>query len=261
MIWSCFSVFYAVVALLWVIAILFPPVKEKTIPEMLALSGIVVLGAFILVLWIMLERPPMKTLAETRLWYSFLLPVAGLFICRRWKYRWLLSYCLGLALLFLTLVFFKPDTFDQVLMPALQSIWFVPHVIVYMIAYALLAASSVAGIKGLFDDYRKKNNRDILILADNLVYLGASFLLFGLLLGAIWAKEAWGHYWTWDPKETWAYLSWFIYLLYIHWRFSRPDRTKEALWILSLAFIVLLICWMGINYLPGAVNSVHTYSA
>jgi ABC-type transport system involved in cytochrome c biogenesis permease subunit len=82
----------------------------------------------------------------------------------------------------------------------------------------------------------------------------------GLLFGALWAKEAWGHYWTWDPKETWAFLTWAVYLIYIHARIKNSIKTHQATWILALAFAVLLVAWFGVNYLPSAVNSVHTYS-
>ncbi|RLD79797.1 MAG: cytochrome C assembly protein, partial [Bacteroidetes bacterium] len=67
--------------------------------------------------------------------------------------------------------------------------------------------------------------------------------------------------WTWDPKETWAFLTWLAYLLYIHFRLKKKQSPKTALWIVSLAFVVLLICWFGINYLPSAQSSVHVYSS
>jgi ABC-type transport system involved in cytochrome c biogenesis permease subunit len=100
----------------------------------------------------------------------------------------------------------------------------------------------------------------ILNMADNLVYIGFSLLTLGMLFGAIWAKEAWGHYWTWDPKETWAFLTWLTYIIYIHSRYYHPNRIKTHLWILSMIFVVLLICWFGLSYLPSAQNSVHVYA-
>ncbi|PIY34486.1 MAG: cytochrome C assembly protein, partial [Bacteroidetes bacterium CG_4_10_14_3_um_filter_42_6] len=75
-----------------------------------------------------------------------------------------------------------------------------------------------------------------------------------------WAKEAWGHYWTWDPKETWAFLTWIVYLVYIHIRYQHDQKELWALWLLGLAFVVLLVCWFGVNYLPSAANSVHVYT-
>ena len=88
-------------------------------------------------------------------------------------------------------------------MPALQSPWFAPHVIVYMFAYAMLGAATVMAVYLLW--FKKKEiERKEMDLCDNLTYVGLAFMTLGMLTGAIWAKEAWGHYWAWDPKETWA---------------------------------------------------------
>ena len=145
-------------------------------------------------------------------------------------------------------------------MPALQSVWFIPHVLVYLFAYAVLAASSMVAVKGLYDNYKDKLQLETMKLADNLVYIGFAFLTLGLLFGALWAKEAWGHYWTWDPKEVWAFLTWMGYLVYIHYRHSHIHKTTQALRILAIAFVILLICWFGVNYLPVANTSIHTYT-
>jgi ABC-type transport system involved in cytochrome c biogenesis permease subunit len=221
--------------------------------------GIVVLGIFIGALWHGLERPPLRTLGETRLWYSLFLPIIGLVTYARWHYKWFLAYSLGMAMLFLGINLMHPETYYKALMPALQSPWFVPHVVVYIFAYALLAASSLVALRELWQLYA--GGKSNLQLADNLVYAGFALLTMGLLFGALWAKEAWGHYWTWDPKETWALLSWLVYLVYIHLRYNHQQSTKTALWILALAFVLLLICWFGINYLPSAQTSVHVYSS
>ena len=236
--------------------------KKKSLEitgTLLVIAGIAVLTMFVVMLWIHLERPPLRTLGETRLWYSLFLPVVGVITYLRWKYKWFLSYALALASLFLMINYLNPETYSKTLMPALQSPWFVPHVIVYIFSYALLAASSLVAVKGLYQLYYREINMKVLRLADNLVYIGFSFLTLGLLFGALWAKEAWGHYWTWDPKETWAFLTWLCYLGYMHFRNFQPRKVKAPLWALSVAFIVLLICWFGINYLPSAANSVHVY--
>ena len=82
-----------------------------------------------------------------------------------------------------------------------------------------------------------------------------------MLFGALWAKEAWGHYWAWDPKETWAAVTWMAYMLYIHYRKSDGKDMQTAAWIILAAFICLQMCWWGINYLPSAKGiSIHTYN-
>ena len=97
-------------------------------------------------------------------------------------------------------------------------------------------------------------------ITDNLVYVGLAFLTIGMLFGALWAKAAWGHYWAWDPKETWAAITWLCYLLYLHYRKTSPGKWTEACLILLVAFVCLQICWWGINYLPSAKGfSIHTY--
>ena len=145
-------------------------------------------------------------------------------------------------------------------MPALQSPWFAPHVIVYMFAYAVLGAATVMSLYLLLF---KKNNvtPEEYLITDNLVYVGLAFMTIGMLFGALWAKEAWGHYWSWDPKETWAAITWFAYLVYIHYRQLPKHKPRLALGLLIVSFILLQMCWWGINYLPSAQgSSVHTYS-
>ena len=96
------------------------------------LLGLVIFFSFIFGMWISLERPPMRTMGETRLWYSFFLPLAGLITYVRWKYKWILSFSCILSLVFICINIFKPEIHNKTLMPALQSPWFAPHVIVYM---------------------------------------------------------------------------------------------------------------------------------
>jgi ABC-type transport system involved in cytochrome c biogenesis permease subunit len=86
-------------------------------------------------------------------------------------------------------------------------------------------------------------------------------MTFGMMFGAFWAKEAWGHYWSWDPKETWAAITWLAYLVYVHYRLLPHHRERLALWMLIVSFVLLQMCWWGINFLPSAQGiSVHTYS-
>jgi len=229
------------------------------------LAGLLVFFSFIILFWISLERPPLRTMGETRLWYSFFLPLAGLMVYSRWKYKWILSFSTLLALVFICVNLFKPEIHSKTLMPALQSPWFAPHVIVYMFAYALLGAATLMAlfilVKGKsLPDTRTGLGKEFEI-TDNLVYIGFAFMTFGMLFGALWAKEAWGHYWSWDPKETWAAITWFSYLVYIHYRNIPHHKERLALWMLLIAFVLLQMCWWGINYLPSAIgSSVHTYS-
>ena len=95
----------------------------------------------------------------------------------------------------------------------------------------------------------------------NVVYIGVALITIGMLFGALWAKEAWGHYWEWDPKETWAAITWFAYLVYVHYRQIPTHKPKLALWVLVISFALLQMCWWGIKFLPSAQGaSVHVYN-
>jgi len=260
--WNSFIYFAFPAALCWGVGawLAFRTGKEKQAIGW-TIMGLLIFAAFITGFWISLERPPLRTMGETRLWYSFFLPVAGLLTYTRWRYNWILSFSTVLSVVFICVNLFKPEIHNKTLMPALQSPWFAPHVIVYMFAYALLGAAAVIALWFLLPANRKKLEAGIMSLSDNLIYVGTAFLTIGMLFGALWAKEAWGHYWSWDPKETWAAVTWMGYLIYIHFRLRHPGSYGKALGLVLFAFLLLQICWFGVNYLPSAQgNSVHVYS-
>ncbi|MDO4780726.1 MAG: cytochrome c biogenesis protein CcsA [Bacteroides sp.] len=262
MTWDYFIYFSVLSTILWAIGGYYAwREKRNVLVYTFTLLGILVFFSFILGMWISLERPPMRTMGETRLWYSFFLPIAGIITYSRWRYRWILLFSTILSFVFICINIFKPEIHNKTLMPALQSVWFAPHVISYMFSYAMLGAAAVMSAYLLF--FKKKAiEAKEMELTDNMAYVGLSFLSFGMLIGAIWAKEAWGHYWSWDPKETWAAITWFAYLIYIHFRLGSPRKERIALSLLIVAFVLLQICWWGLNFIPAAQgSSIHIYNS
>lgn len=258
MIWSYFIVFALLSVALWTTGAWAAWRNRRRLAFAATGLGLAVFFAYILIMWITLERPPLRTMGETRLWYSFFLPLAGIIVYSRWQYKWILGFSTLLAAVFVCINLFRPEIHSKTLMPALQSPWFAPHVIVYMMAYALLGAAVVMSVYLLFCKKEAGTDREMEI-TDNLVYVGLSFMTLGMLMGAIWAKEAWGHYWAWDPKETWAAITWLSYLVYIHYRLYRPRSIRPSLWLIIIAFCLLQMCWWGINYLPSAQGDERAY--
>lgn len=260
--WDSF-IYYAIltVAFVWVGAAFAWLGKGKNSPIYnigAITSTIISLGVFsifIVGLWISLERPPMRTMGETRLWYSFFAIVSGLFTYLRWKYKWILSFSALLSTVFIIINLLKPEIHDQSLMPALQSVWFIPHVTVYMFSYSLLGCAFLFAFVALIT-----KREDLFDAIDILVYTGLTFLTLGMLSGALWAKQAWGQYWNWDPKETWAAITWISYLAYIHLRIYRRGSVKFLSALIIFSFLCLQMCWWGINYLPTAQDSIHVYN-
>ena len=252
--WDCF-IYFAIGAIASsVAASIFAFAGRRRAAIVLCVLAVGVLASFICGFWMELERPPLRTTGETRLWYSFFATIAGLFTYIRWKYKWILSFSTVLSTVFILLNVLKPEIHDQTLVPALQSPWFIPHVTVYMFSYSLLGCAFLIGIVRLF-----KKNDELFNAADTLIYIGVAFLTFGMLSGAIWAKSAWGHFWNWDPKETWALVTWLVYLLYMHLRLYRKGSAGLLCFLLIFAFACLQMCWWGINYLPSAQDSIHVY--
>ena len=150
--WDNFYVFAAVSICLWLIGAVFAlrsSTRSKTAIGFTS-GGIIVLAVFITGLWLFLQRPPLRTMGETRLWYSFFMGIAGLLTYIRWQYRWILSFSALLATVFVIINLMKPEIHDQSLMPALQSIWFFPHVTVYMFSYSVLGCAFIIALTGLF---------------------------------------------------------------------------------------------------------------
>ncbi len=259
MIWQQLIWFAAASILCWVTgAVMAFKVKSIKPAAVVSFIGSAIFLSYIVVMWISLERPPMRTMGETRLWYSFFLSLAGLAVFVRWQYRWVLSFSTMMSVVFICINLFKPEIHSKSLMPALQSVWFVPHVIVYMFAYAMMGAVTLFALY-LWFRRSKQPSAEELGVCDNLVRIGWAFLTLGMVMGALWAKQAWGDYWTWDPKETWAAATWLSYLLYLHLRpHIKDNNVTFALIIFS--FLLLQMCWYGINFLPSAQGaSVHVY--
>lgn len=265
MIWNYLNITFISFSLLWLtgsLLVLFANKNKILINLTIILPVIanIILIIFITILWTDLSRPPLKTMAETRLWYSMFVSLItwGLYIKTKSKPLYLLGFIMSSVFLMVNVI--HPEYQNKNLMPALQSPWFIPHVVIYMISYAVLAAACLTVLIGLYNTRKNKSidNKSI-SLSMNLVYPGFGLLSLGMIMGAFWAKIAWGDYWSWDAKETWALLTWLFYLICIHIHFSFPRKQKLLMYLLAFSFVVLIISWLGIRYFPSAANSIHVY--
>lgn len=310
--WDSFVWFALTASLFWISGAIVSVISKRRLPAaVLAGCGSAIFMTFIVGVWISLGRPPLRTMGETRLWFSLFLSLIGLVVYLRWRYRWVLPFGCLMAVMFASINIFKPEIHTEELMPALRSPWFVPHVIVYMFAYAVMGIATILAIRILWLTRRSAAGsapapgsttpatvdaaasplspslQGDLRLCDTLVRMGWGFITMGIVMGALWAKQAWGDYWTWDPKETWAAATWLSYLLYMHLRqgsalssvtssgsvtMARQNSPAievashsnkalhRTLFLLIFSFILLQMCWWGVNYLPSAQGfSLHTY--
>lgn len=310
--WDSFVWFALAASLFWISGAIVSVISKRRLPAaVLGGCGSAIFMTFIVGVWVSLGRPPLRTMGETRLWFSLFLSLIGLVVYLRWRYRWVLPFGCLMAVMFAGINIFKPEIHTEELMPALRSPWFVPHVIVYMFAYAVMGIATILAIRILWLTRRSAAGsapatgsttpatvdatasplspslQGDLRLCDTLVRMGWGFITMGIVMGALWAKQAWGDYWTWDPKETWAAATWLSYLLYMHLRqgsalssvtsagsvtMARQNSPAievashsnkalhRTLFLLIFSFILLQMCWWGVNYLPSAQGfSLHTY--
>ncbi len=147
------------------------------------------------------------------------------------------------------------------LAPALQSPWFVPHVIAYMVSYSLALIAFLllvaGGVRRAFGDGAFDAGK---LESGSYELLSVSFPLmtFGMLSGALWANQVWGDYWSWDAKETWSLITWFLYLIYFHCRKHGALRRYANL-AHALAFLTMLTTFLLVNLLPNLASKLHSY--
>lgn len=141
--------------------------------------------------------------------------------------------------------------------PALQSGWLILHVTFSFIGESFFVVGFFASIIYLVTKNEEKKSN-----ADRITYtsIGIGYPIFtvgALIFGAIWAKYAWGTYWGWDPKETWALITWLVYTAYLHSRFIKKMRGKWGAILSIVGFLFTLFTFFGVNFL---LSGLHSYS-
>lgn len=139
--------------------------------------------------------------------------------------------------------------------PALQSVWFIPHILVYMISYTMGAVAFVLFIVSLFVKKEDKHRYELGMY--DCVTVVFPFMTFGMFFGAIWANEIWGHFWSWDIKENFSLCTWLIFMLYLHFRRNQKLQ-KYAKFLVPLGFVGIIFTFLFANVF--STSSMHTYS-
>ena len=231
------------------------------------------LGLFI-VRWHEAGRAPLKSLFESLVFFALCIAVVYVFFELIYKTR---AFGVPAALLALGCLLYAVGRWDAEIVklpPALQSPWFVPHVMVYFVGYAAVAiafalaaiqllAPRVAFVQKLLTmkagTIMTGQPLDIEKMSYDLVRFGFVLLTVGLLVGSVWAKSAWGDFWVWDPKENWSLVTWLVYGGYLHLRRVRGWKGEKGAWLLIVGFAVVMFTYLGMHLLPTAEESAHVY--
>ncbi|KKZ12546.1 MAG: cytochrome C biogenesis protein [Candidatus Synechococcus spongiarum SP3] len=249
------------------------------------------LAALLLRRWIDTGHFPVSNLYESLCFLSWCASFAQLLLMRMSPHAWVPALTTPLALGALAFASFAlPSSLQTAssLVPALRSSWLVMHVSVIMASYgALLVGSALAvGVllvnrdqavavrgssigSGGFRAPTMAAGKNFTSLTsetfsqaerlDNLSYrtitVGFLLLSIGIISGAVWANEAWGSWWSWDPKETWALICWLVYAAYLHTRLNRSWHGRRSALLATSGLVVVAICYIGVNLLGVGLHS------
>jgi cytochrome c-type biogenesis protein CcsB len=207
--------------------------------------------------WKITGHAPMTNMYESLVFFSWAFVIAYLWADFALKIS-RLGFFFLVGNLIILMQAFSQDAVAKPLMPALQSNWLALHVVTCFFSYAAFAVSFIASIAYFLPLPKKFFSHEQL---DQVIYksilFGFPLLTLGVASGAVWANEAWGQYWSWDPKETWALVTWMIYVLYLHLRLMNWWREKMLVWVALVGFLFVIFTYVGVNlFLPG----LHSYT-
>ncbi|WP_461832163.1 c-type cytochrome biogenesis protein CcsB [Aquifex sp.] len=211
-------------------------------------------------------HPPWSNLFEALTFWSFIAGAVYLFLERKYGFKILGAFVLPVIAGVSAFAIFKANHEITPLMPALRSYWLYIHVVTAFIGYAGFTVGFGGAVAYLLKEYFGENRfiksylprKEVL---DEITYKSIAIVFpvwtASIILGAAWANEAWGGYWSWDPKEVWSLIVWLFFGAYLHARQLMGWKGKKVAWMVVFGFITVLICFFAINlYFPG----LHSYA-
>ncbi len=239
--------------------------------------------------WSISGHFPISNLYESLYFLTWGITMGQLFIEREYQSPIIPSIAIPIELLTVAFAcFVLPEELklSSNLVPALRSSWLVMHVSVVMLSYAALIIGSLLSASVLFVNKNKplqirssstgiggfkisgsfpfnnevesinfSHSEELDTLSYRSILIGFVLLTLGLISGAVWANEAWGTWWSWDPKETWAFISWLFYAAYLHMRISKGWQGRRPALLATTGFLVVLVCYLGVNFLGIGLHS------
>ena len=279
---ACFFLFFAMITY-WISLALPKNNLVFKISKILVFLSNSIFALTLLLRWIFEHYFPLSNLYESLIFLSWGISTIHLFVEAQTKSR--LIGAISTPIMFFLSGFSTltlPTDMQKALplVPSLQSNWLMMHVTMMMVSYATLIVGSLLSILYLAFFYFNQRNQNIVINLDKkdsisaninlsklsllqtvdiwsyrIIGLGFPFLTIGIISGAVWANEAWGSYWSWDPKETWALITWLVFAVYLHSRLLKGWQGEKAATLGSFGFFVIWVCYLGVNFLGKGLHS------
>jgi cytochrome c-type biogenesis protein CcsB len=220
------------------------------------------------------DHAPLTNMYESVVFFAW--TIIALYLLIEWKFKTRVIGAFAVPFAFFAMAYgsFASGINKEIspLIPALQSNWLIAHVVTCFIGYAAFAVAAGLGIMYLIKNLsasRQTTNDESLLgtlpalkVIDDITHktmvFGFLWLSVGIITGAIWANSAWGTYWSWDPKETWSLITWFVYAITLHARYTRGWGGVRIAWLAIFGFLSVIFTYYGVNFL---LSGLHSYGS
>ena len=263
---------FALAAFFYMAALIFRKPRLTLPARWIVLAAVLVTTAGLLLRWVEsyqmgIGHAPLSNLYESLVFFAWTAGVIYLFVEFKYKNALIGAFVTPIAFLAMAYASMSPNISDRIqpLVPALKSNWLIAHVATCFFGYAAFAIAFGMSIMYLIKARDPEKHEGIIghipkldildELTHQMVLFGFLFLTGGIITGAVWANSAWGSYWSWDPKETWSLITWFIYATLLHARLMRGWQGKQIAYLSLVGFAAVLFTYFGVNLLPG----LHSY--
>ncbi len=271
---SLTTFFYLGAAAIYLVYWIFNIKKVGIIATVITAAGFVIQTAGIILRWMEsyemgYGHAPLSNLYESLVFFAWVTILVYLAIEFKTKNRVIGAFATPFATGAMAYASFAPGVNDSIqpLIPALQSNWLIAHVITCFLGYASFAIACGLGLMYLIRGDKKEgqglmgalpSKRVLDELMHQTIIFGFLWLTVGIITGAVWANQAWGTYWSWDPKETWSLITWFVYATALHARFVKGWAGKRIAWLSIIGFVSVIFTYFGVNFL---LSGLHSYGS
>jgi cytochrome c-type biogenesis protein CcsB len=265
---------YLFSSMIYMIMFIFRVKKIGLLATVLTIIGLLVQTAGIGMRWLEsyqmgIGHAPLSNMYESLVFFSWCIALLYLVVEFIYKNKIIGAFAVPFAFASMAYASLSTEFSSAItpLVPALQSNWLIAHVFTCFVGYAAFAVSCGTGIMYLVKSLDKGDSPNSLLatlpslkviddITHKVILFGFIWLSAGIISGAVWANSAWGTYWSWDPKETWSLITWFIYASALHARFTRGWGGKRIAWIAIIGFLAVAFTYYGVNFL---LSGLHSY--
>ena len=257
---GCLIVYFAAMALQFA-AVAFKKEGLAKAAWILFLLAFAAHTAYLVIRGVKAHRIPLSNQFEFSAAFAWGVAALLLILRTRMKADWLNVIAMPMTFLILSYAALQPREITD-LMPALRSGWFAFHIGSAVISYSAFIIAGCIGLRYILLSKKEETEEQAFrlkqmdYLSYRLVALGVLMLTVTILTGAIWAEQAWSAFWTWDPKEVWALITWIIYVVYLHLRLRGKKQGTAMAWYVMIAVPVVLFTFPGVNTL---MSGLHAY--